>query len=146
MHGEREFAKTNGSICNILIVAANICNFCQGLQFSNGLIVVKLKQDLQYRCYVYFEPVLQNVIYLTVYYLKTHNKLYEDIFISEGLRSKEMINFSGIDEHQDVANMVYFEDPLSLHRIGSNDTGLVSEILYIINYENVIIAQGQWKK
>ena len=107
MHGEREFAKTNGSICNILIVAANICNFCQGLQFSNGLIVVKLKQDLQYRCYVYFEPVLQNVIYLTVYYLKTHNKLYEDVFISEGLRSKEMINFSGIDEHQDVANMVY---------------------------------------
>lgn len=70
MHGEREFAKTNGSICNILIVAANICNFCQGLQFSNGLIVVKLKQDLQYRCYVYFEPVRQNVIYQALSYLK----------------------------------------------------------------------------
>ena len=67
MHEEREFAKTKGSICNILIVAENICNFCQDLQFSNGLIVVKPKQDLQYRCYVYFEPVRQNVIYLTVY-------------------------------------------------------------------------------
>ena len=32
-----------------------------------------------------------------------------------------------------------------LHRTGSNETALVSEIPYIINYENVIIAPGQGK-
>ena len=31
-----------------------------------------------------------------------HIKVYEDISISEGLSSTEMINFSGIDKHPDV--------------------------------------------
>ena len=48
--------------------------------YLNGLIVVKLKQDLNYRGYVYS--------------------------ISEGLSSKEIIVFSDIDEHQDVAKSI----------------------------------------
>ena len=36
--------------------------------------------------------------------------------------------------------------PLSMHRTGSNETGLVSEIPYIINDENVIIAPEQGRK
>ena len=40
---------------------------------SNGLIVVKLKQDLKYRGYVYFEPVCSNVIYQALNYLKAIN-------------------------------------------------------------------------
>ena len=38
------------------------------------------------------------------------------------------------------------EDPLSMHKTASNKTALVSEIPYIINNENFIIAQGQGKK
>ena len=49
-------------ICNIPIEAANICNILPRPAESNGLIVVKIKQDLKYRCYVYFEPVCPNVI------------------------------------------------------------------------------------
>ena len=37
------------------------------------------------------------------------------------------------------------EDPLSMHRDGSNEIAPVSEIPYIINDENVIIAPGQRK-
>ena len=64
-----------------------------------------------------------------------------DISISEDLSSKEMINFSGTDEHQDVIENIhkkYFnwnssvEDPLSKHRTGSNQTALVSKISNII--------------
>ena len=91
-------------------------------------------------------------------YLKTHNKLYEDIPISEGLSCKEMINFPGIDKHQNVTESIHtkvisneteygsVEDPLSMHRAGSNETALVSEIPSIINDENVITAPGQGKK
>ena len=91
-------------------------------------------------------------------YLKTHNKFYEDISISESLSSKEMINFSVIDKHQDVTESIHtkvisneteygsVEDPLSMHRAGSNETALVSEIPSIINDENVITAPGQGKK
>ena len=46
MHGKWEFAKIKGSTCNIPIEAANICNILPSLADSNGLIVVKLKQDL----------------------------------------------------------------------------------------------------
>ena len=37
------------------------------------------------------------------------------------------------------------KDPLSMHRTASNETALVSEIPYIINYKKVIIAPGQGK-
>ena len=125
---------------------------------SNRLIVVKLKRDLKYRGYVYFEPVRLNVIYQALNYLKTHNKFYEDISISEGLSSKEMKIFSGIDKHQDVAASIpktfisneteygSFEDPLSMHKSGSNETTFVSKFPSIINDENVIIAPRQGKK
>ena len=43
--------------------------------------MVKLKRDLKYKSYAYFEPIHPN---------------------SAGLSSKDLINFSDIDEHQDV--------------------------------------------
>ena len=57
---------------------------------------------------------------------KNTNKFYEDI--SEGLSIKEMINFSGIDKHQDVTESIHLkvisieiehglvQDPLIMHR------------------------------
>ena len=100
MHGKGEFSKIKGSICNFSIIkAANICNILPRPAGSNGLIVLKLKKDPKYRGYVYFEPVHPNAIYQALNYFKTHNKFYEEISISEGLSSKEMINFSGNDKH-----------------------------------------------
>ena len=75
MHGKGEFAKVKDNICNIPIEAANICNIFPRPADSNRLTVVKLKQDLQYRVYVYFEPVRPNVIYQALNYLKTINSM-----------------------------------------------------------------------
>ena len=41
MYGKGEFAKMKGSICNIPIEIANICNILPRPADSNGLIVVK---------------------------------------------------------------------------------------------------------
>ena len=65
-----------------------------------------------------------------------------------------MMNFSGNDKHQDVAEQIIsneteydlVEDSLIMHRTGSNETALVSEIPYIINDENVIMTPRQKKK
>ena len=158
MHGKGEFAKIKGSICSIPTKTSNICNILPRSADSNGLILIKLKRDLKYRGYVYFEPVRPNAIYQALNYLKTHHKIYEDIAISEGLSSKEMINFSGIHKHEDVTVSIHtkvisneteyvsIEDPLSMHRTGSNETTLGLEIPSIINDGNVIIAPGQGKK
>ena len=101
MYGKEAFAKIKRSICNIPIKTSNICNILPRPAESIRSIVVKLKRDLMYRGYVCFEPVRPNVIYQALNYLKTHNKFYEDISISEGLSGKEMTNFSGIDKRQD---------------------------------------------
>ena len=50
--------------------------------------MVKLKPDLKYRGYVYFEPARSNIMYQALNYIKSHNKFHEDIFISEGLSRK----------------------------------------------------------
>ena len=49
MHGKVEFSKIKGSICNVLIETANVCNILSRPAVSNGLILVKLKSDLKYR-------------------------------------------------------------------------------------------------
>ena len=81
-----------------------------------GYVISLLKQqifaifceDLQikHRGYVYFESVSPNVISQALNYLKTHNTFYEDILISEGFLSKDMINFSDFDENSDVAESI----------------------------------------
>ena len=63
MHAKREFAKIKGSICNIPIEVANIRKIFRRPADSNGLIMVKWKQDLKYRGYVYFDPISLNLIY-----------------------------------------------------------------------------------
>ena len=46
MHGKGKFSKIKGSICNIPIEAANTCNILPRPAVSNGLIIAKLKRDL----------------------------------------------------------------------------------------------------
>ena len=55
MHEKRKSTRLKGSICNILIEAANICNIFPVLTDSNKFVVVKLKRDLKYRGYIYLE-------------------------------------------------------------------------------------------
>ena len=93
-----------------------------------------------------------------MFILSQYNKFYEDISILECLSSKEMINFSGIDEHQNFAKSIHkkiisneteyrsVEDQSHMHRTGSNETDLFSEIPHMINDANVIIATREGSK
>ena len=73
MHGNGEFFKIKGSICNIPAEAGNICNLLPRPPVSSGLIVVKLKRDLKYRSQVYFEPVRPHIENQALTYLKFYN-------------------------------------------------------------------------
>ena len=170
MHGKGEFSKIKGSICNIPVEAANICNILPRSGVSNRLIVVKLKLDPKYRGHVYFELVRPHIIYQALTYLKLHNKFCKDISVTKGLSSEDMFKFSDIveipgetesvteknvsDGEEMTENINYnrseteftsVEDPLNMYRTASNETTLVSEIPNIINDENVIIAPAQGK-
>ena len=106
MHEIGELSKTNGSICNVPIETANVCNILPRLAVSNELILVKLKRDLKYRGHVYFEPVCQHIIYQALTYLKSHNKFYEDISAQKGLSGEDMLKFSDINENQEETESV----------------------------------------
>ena len=97
MHGKSEFSKIKGSICNIRIEAANICNILPRPTVSNGLVIVKLKRDLKYSGYIYFRPVCPHIICQVLAYLKLHNKFYEDISITNGLSSEDILRFCDIN-------------------------------------------------
>ena len=71
MHGKGEFGKIKGSICNIPIETAIICNSLPRPADSKGLIVAKLKKNLNYWGYLYFEQVRPNAIYYALNYLKS---------------------------------------------------------------------------
>ena len=49
MHRKAEFSRIKGSICNILIEDADICNILPRPAVINRLIVAKLKQNLKYK-------------------------------------------------------------------------------------------------
>ena len=151
MHGKFEFSKIKGSICNVLIETANVCNILSRPAVSNGLILVKLKSDLKYRGYAYFEPVRPHIIYQALTYLKSHNKFYEDISVIKGLSGADILSFSDINEnheenesvtengisdgkemnkynneHVSEAEYSLVEDTLNMHRTGINEAILIS--------------------
>ena len=72
MHGKGEFSKIEGIIYKITIEAANIWNSLHRLSVFNGLIIVKLKQDLKQGGHAYFEPVRPHIIYQPLGYFKSH--------------------------------------------------------------------------
>ena len=98
MHGKREFCKVKGSMCNIPIEAANICNILPGPAVFNGLVEVKLKKNFKYRGHVYFEPDRPYIVYQAPIYLKSYNKFYYDISTAKGLFKSGDFKISDIVE------------------------------------------------
>ena len=99
------FLKINGSICNVPIETANVCNILPRPAVFNGLILVKLKRDVKCRGYAYFDRG-QHIICQALTYLKSHNNFYEDISVTKGLPGEDMLNFSDINENQEETESV----------------------------------------
>ena len=153
MYERVECSKIKWTLCNVPTESPGICNVLPKPVGSNGLIAVKLKQDLKYSSYVYFESVRPCVIYQALDYLKPHDKFYEGNSISRDLLSfseKESTkeeNFEAAAEKiiQNEPPFILIEDALNMHRTTSSETALVSEMSIIIDKENDIIAPGHGK-
>ena len=92
MYGKGEFSKIKGNILNVPIETESICNVLPRPVNNNGFIIVKLKRHLRYCGHVYSEPVQPESIYAALNFLKSNNKFYEDISVSYGLSSSEVLN------------------------------------------------------
>ena len=89
--------------------------------------------------------------------MKSYNEFYDDIPITKGLSSKEIIRFSHIEENvgkeitenindRSETEFASIEGPLSMHRTGSNETIVVFEIPNIIIDKNIVIPPAQKKR
>ena len=145
MSNKGDSFKIKGSILNVPIETANICNLLPRSAVSNKLIVGKLKRDPKYRDHVYFKPACPRIFYQTLTYLKSDNKLYEDISIAKCLLSEKMFRFFDIFEIQgendsatekavsdrkemseginteEETEYALIEDPLNMNRTVSNE-------------------------
>ena len=75
--------KIKGSICNIPVVKVDVsCNMLPRPTDSNGLIIVKLKCELEYKGHAVFEAVRPDVVIQFLEFFRSHNDLYSDIEIN----------------------------------------------------------------
>ena len=74
--------KFKGAICNVSIDIISTCNTLPHPADSNGLVILKLKRELEYQGHVYFEPVRPRFIFRILQFLKKENALYHDIDIN----------------------------------------------------------------
>ena len=105
---------------------------------------------------MYFEPVRPEFAYATLNYLKNNKNFFENISVSYGLSSSEILNFADASlapeqtcnnyadaQVENKLNFQLLDDPLNLHRVAANETSLISELSSIIDEDNIIIAPGQ---
>ena len=76
-----QFPKLKGAIYNIPIEAMDITNILPQGADSSGLLMVKLKRNLNFRGHVYFQTVSPESIYAAFSYLKENNVFYSNINI-----------------------------------------------------------------
>ena len=71
-----------GSICNIPVSEVDVnFNMLPRPADSNGLIIVKLKQKLEYKGHIVFEAVRPDLVIQFLEFFRSHNDLYSDIEI-----------------------------------------------------------------
>ena len=92
--------------------------------------MLNLKCELKYRGHVYFEPVCPHIIYQALTYLKSHNRIYEDISIIKSFSSEDMLNFSDINENQEETGSVTENSISDGKEMNKNDNEHSSETEY----------------
>ena len=94
---------------------------------------------MEYRGHVFFKPVQSSMIYEALKYLRTHNMFYEDIAISLGLTSNDILDYSKIyatrrnSVTSEVENVEEAEDPGNLYLKGTNETSLMSDLSHVVD-------------
>ena len=71
--------KVLGAICNVPVNCDQTCKVLPRPPERSGIIMLKLKQKLQFRSHVYFQAVRPELIVNTLNWLKQNNPLYCDV-------------------------------------------------------------------
>ena len=106
-----QFPKLKGSICNIPVNASDIINVLPHGADSNGLVVVKLKQKLNYRGHLHFEAVHAESVHMALKYLKENNPLYCDIHTDVNNIPNELTEMTDAIQYNKKSSSLNDKDP-----------------------------------
>ena len=97
----------------------------------------------------FFEAVRPDVIVSVLDYLKEYNPLYNDITIDSNYShvnlSHEDVENNENDYQSDFSQLEETEDPLDEHRVGANESSLISIVPHQINENDITLAPGEGK-
>ena len=95
--------KIKGSICNIPVVKVDVsCNMLPRPTDSNGLIIVKLKCELEYKGHAVFEAVRPDVVIQFLKFLRSHNDLYSHIKINSASIPVDILDLQCFKTEEDT--------------------------------------------
>jgi len=168
--------KMKGTIWNVPINAANICNVLPRGMDNNGVVRVALKKRMCFKSNVYFQPVRPIFINEILVYLKNVNPHYSDIEIQieaippfwidtinnndsdneEGNEVDFLVNEGSTENeiHTNPENDSQIHDleeedpnPLDNFRVSASETAFVPELSYeVVDDSNITIAPGENKE
>ena len=144
-----QMPKIKGNICNVPIDTVDVANTLPQGADSNGIVMIKLKRKMNYRCHVYFEAVSPDTVQRALEYLKSNNPLYHDIVIDIGQIPANLLSLIEpidipieIEIENNISKQCDLEDsdnPLDNDRLGATETMLLSNMP---QPENMTIAPG----
>ena len=73
--------KVKGAICNVPVECDQSCKVLPRPPERSGIIMLKLKRELEFRGHVYSQAVRPQFVLGALNWLKVHNPLYNDITI-----------------------------------------------------------------
>ena len=90
-----QYPKLHGTAINVLVKADKTYKLLPDIE---NIILVKLKKNLRFEGYVYFEPVLRQIICDAILHLKKFNPLYADVEINVDQIEQPLIELSDESE------------------------------------------------
>ena len=85
------FPKLKGVTVNVPV---DVSKTIKKLSCTDGLILLKLKKKLSFKCHIHFEPFSRTKLLNALTYLKAKNPPFHDITIDLSQISNDLMNFS----------------------------------------------------
>ena len=126
--------KVLGPICNVTVNCDQTCKALPRPPERSGIIMLKLKQKLQFRGHVYFQAVCPELIVNALNWLRQNNPLYCDVTTDINHIDKNLQNLDQSDANKSSQacsstllpdeNIEETDDPLNEHRQAKHETCL----------------------
>ena len=131
---KRQQKRVSGAICNVPVNCDQTCKVLPRPPERSGIIMLKLKQKLEFKGHVYFQAVHPQLVENALNWLMQSNPLYKNVTTDMRNIDKSLKTLQQDDTSTDTTDMSVTlppnedneieenDDPLNTHRQATNET------------------------